>query len=190
MAGNRQNGSYTSRELASLSGVSADTIRHYERLGLLEKPIRTQGGYRLYPNDARDHVQTIRCALKAGFSLAELASIFKERDAGGAPCNRRQRVSERSNEFLFVRSGVIAEVCSTVRALPFLGIDLGPTTRTKGNHRVPSLVDTPRTSKSQQSFMTESRIGIVCGEVSLGLCRATLRLSATIVMAAVRSFPN
>jgi DNA-binding transcriptional MerR regulator len=84
----RRDGVLTSRQLAAAAGVSADTIRHYEKLGLLATPLRTQGNYRLYPSAALLRVQTIRSALKAGFSLAELAGIFRERDAGGTPCRR------------------------------------------------------------------------------------------------------
>lgn len=78
----------TSGQLGAAAGVSADTVRHYEKLGLLAKPMRTEGGYRLYPSSALLRVQTVRSALKAGFGLAELAEIFRERDAGGAPCRR------------------------------------------------------------------------------------------------------
>lgn len=83
-----QHGPFRSGELAALSGVSADTIRHYEKLGLLPKPTRTDGGYRLYPEEARTRAQIIGSALKAGFSLAELAQVFKQRDAGIAPCRQ------------------------------------------------------------------------------------------------------
>jgi DNA-binding transcriptional MerR regulator len=78
----------TSGQLGTITGVSPDTIRHYEKLGLLPKAPRTQGGYRLYQPGSTARVGTIRSALKAGFSLAELSGIFEERDAGGTPCDR------------------------------------------------------------------------------------------------------
>lgn len=78
----------TSGQLGTAAGVSADTIRHYEKLGLIAQPSRTAGGYRLYPAQTLLRVQTIRSALKAGFSLTELAGIFRERDSGGTPCQR------------------------------------------------------------------------------------------------------
>jgi DNA-binding transcriptional MerR regulator len=84
----KRDGVLTSGQLGAAAGVSADTIRHYEKLGLLAKPLRTEGGYRLYPSHSLLRVQTIRSALKAGFSLTELAGIFRERDAGGTPCRR------------------------------------------------------------------------------------------------------
>jgi DNA-binding transcriptional MerR regulator len=73
-------------QLAELAGVSADTLRHYERLGLLPSPQRSAGGYRLYPPAALDRVRMIRRALAIGFSLKELGRILRVREQGGAPC--------------------------------------------------------------------------------------------------------
>lgn len=78
----------TTGQLGAATGVSPDTIRHYEKLGLLRKAARSEGGYRLYDPGAIARVQTIRSAVEAGFSLAQLSGIFRERDAGGAPCQR------------------------------------------------------------------------------------------------------
>jgi DNA-binding transcriptional MerR regulator len=75
-----------SGELARLAGVSADTIRYYERLGLLQTPSRTPAGYRQYSKDSVERVRLIRRALGAGFSLAELAAILKIRRRGDVPC--------------------------------------------------------------------------------------------------------
>jgi DNA-binding transcriptional MerR regulator len=100
MTRKRQDGPYTSGELASLANVSADTIRHYEKRGLLAKPLRTRGGYRLYPPEAQVRIQTIRCVLRAGFSLSELAEIFKERDSGGTPCRRVASLASQKIEAL------------------------------------------------------------------------------------------
>jgi DNA-binding transcriptional MerR regulator len=73
-------------ELASACGVSTDTLRHYERVGVLARPQRTAAGYRQYPADAVARVRMVRRALALGFSLAELARIFRVRERGGAPC--------------------------------------------------------------------------------------------------------
>lgn len=83
-----------SGELARLTGVSPDTLRHYERLKLLAVPRRSSGNYRLYPPDTVDRVRLIRRALAVGFSLPELARILKVRDAGGAPCRQAKRLLE------------------------------------------------------------------------------------------------
>ena len=87
-----------SGELARLTGVSSDTLRHYERLGLLPKPPRTNGGYRSYAPDSLERVRLIRRALSVGFSLPELATILKMRDAGEVPCRRVQAMAESKLE--------------------------------------------------------------------------------------------
>jgi DNA-binding transcriptional MerR regulator len=75
-------------ELARLTGVSTDTLRHYERKGLLPLPPRTAAGYRRYPSDAVARVRLIQRALVIGFSLEDLARVLGERAAGGAPCQK------------------------------------------------------------------------------------------------------
>jgi DNA-binding transcriptional MerR regulator len=83
-----------SGELANLAGVSTDTLRHYERLGLLARPQRTESGYRRYTPQSLERVRLIRRALSVGFSLPELTAILKMRDNGEVPCNTVRRVAE------------------------------------------------------------------------------------------------
>lgn len=75
-----------SGDLASLTGVSADTLRHYERMGVLTRPVRSANNYRQYPVSAVDRVLLIRRALGVGFTLRELRQILAVRDRGGSPC--------------------------------------------------------------------------------------------------------
>lgn len=77
---------FSSGKLASLLGVSADTLRHYERKGVLARPRRGSNGYREYPPEALERLQLIRRALAVGFTLDELAGILQIRDRGGRPC--------------------------------------------------------------------------------------------------------
>ena len=67
-------------ELGRMCGVSADTIRHYERVGVLPAAVRGANGYRYHPRAAAARVMLIRRALAIGFSLAELARIVEEWD--------------------------------------------------------------------------------------------------------------
>ena len=84
------------RELAREVGVSTDTLRHYERCGLLPGTTRTASGYRRYAPDAADRVRLIQRALVIGFSLKELAQVIAQRDANQPPCRRvRAMVGER-----------------------------------------------------------------------------------------------
>jgi len=77
---------WSAGELASAVGVSTDTLRHYERKGVLPRPRRAANGYRQYPEIALERVLMVRRALAIGFTLDELAKILNERDRGGTPC--------------------------------------------------------------------------------------------------------
>jgi DNA-binding transcriptional MerR regulator len=83
----------TSGTLAKLTGVSTDTLRLYERKGLLAAPPRSANGYRVYPLHSVGRVRLIRAALSIGFTLNELAEILAMRDRGGAPCASVRRMA-------------------------------------------------------------------------------------------------
>ena len=87
------NGALSSGELADLAGVSRDTLRHYERKGVLPRPLRGHNAYRQYPPEALQRVQLVRRALSVGFTLDELAKVLKVRDAGGAPCEEVRKLA-------------------------------------------------------------------------------------------------
>ncbi len=73
-------------ELAGESAVSTQTIRYYERRGLLPPAGRTPNGYRCYDNSAIDRIRFIRRAQAAGLTLAEITGVLEVRAAGTAPC--------------------------------------------------------------------------------------------------------
>jgi DNA-binding transcriptional MerR regulator len=73
-------------ELARMCGVSADTIRHYERVGVLPAAVRGANGYRYHARESAGRVMLVRRAIAIGFSLAELARILRQRDQGTPPC--------------------------------------------------------------------------------------------------------
>jgi DNA-binding transcriptional MerR regulator len=81
--------------LAKAAGVSPDTIRHYERVGVLPRASRTNSGYRVYPPEIVKRVLAVRRALRFGFTLAELAEVLKARDAGGAPCRHVYELAQK-----------------------------------------------------------------------------------------------
>ena len=75
-----------SGELARRAGVSKDTLRFYERKGLLEPPRRNSNNYRLFPTEAVERLRWIRHALAMGFTVEELARIAGARSRGLFPC--------------------------------------------------------------------------------------------------------
>lgn len=62
--------------LATLSGVNLETIRYYERIGLMPEPDRTEGGHRLYEADHRRRLTFIRRARELGFSIDEIRALL------------------------------------------------------------------------------------------------------------------
>jgi DNA-binding transcriptional MerR regulator len=85
-------------EVAERAGVNIQTLRYYERRGLLAEPTRTIGGHRLYPPDTVALLGVIKAAQRLGFTLDEVADLI---DAGRrrhpAP-DLRQRAVDKIGE--------------------------------------------------------------------------------------------
>src|SRR5438132_6400139 len=89
--------------LAKLAGVKSDTVRFYERSGLLPKPSRTASAYRVYDDAALKQLRFIKKAQSLGFSLDEVRRILHLRGQGGRTCravlrNRRSNVGGNGNQ--------------------------------------------------------------------------------------------
>lgn len=72
-------------QLADAAGVNSQTLRYYERRGLLTSPRRSPGGHRLYPTDTVTLLRVIKTAQRLGFTLNEVADLL---DAGRHQHNR------------------------------------------------------------------------------------------------------
>jgi len=72
--------------IAKPSGVSIHTIRYYENLGLLNKPSRSEGGFRKYPQSTVDLLKFVNKAKRLGFTLNEIRKIVKTSEQGLTPC--------------------------------------------------------------------------------------------------------
>ena len=68
-----------SGEVAAAAGLNLQTLRYYERRGLIEKPDRSLGGHRLYRSDAVTMLRVIKAAQRLGFTLEEVGDLL---DAG------------------------------------------------------------------------------------------------------------
>jgi len=82
-------GPFTIGELARCSGVQVETIRHYETLGLLSQPPRTEGGHRRYSDEHLRRLVFIRRSRELGFTLADVRTLLEL--AGERPCCRAIR---------------------------------------------------------------------------------------------------
>lgn len=68
--------SLTIGRLATEAGINLETVRYYEREGLMPKPPRTPSGYRLFPPDAAQRLRFIKRAQEIGFSLKEIRELL------------------------------------------------------------------------------------------------------------------
>lgn len=74
--------SLRSGELAAAAGVNLQTIRYYERRGLLAAPDRSPGGHRVYDPEVVTTLRTIKTAQRLGFTLEEIAELIDVRRPG------------------------------------------------------------------------------------------------------------
>lgn len=86
---------HTIGHAAKAAGVGVDTVRYYERQGLLSKASRTASGYRLYTPADIQRLQFIRQAKVLGFTLDDIAELLKLQDGAGHRSQVRARAQQR-----------------------------------------------------------------------------------------------
>jgi len=91
------------KQVADRVGVRPDTVRYYERAGLLPAPTRTAGDHRRYNGTTVDRLLFIRGAQRLGLRLAEIAELLALRESGECPCEPaatllRQRLAQIDEE--------------------------------------------------------------------------------------------
>src|SRR5882724_849191 len=84
----------TTAKLANEGGVNVETIRYYERHGLLPKPPRTHSGYRIFSDDSVKRLRFIKHAQDLGFSLKEIKELLALRVRPGSSCVDVRRKTE------------------------------------------------------------------------------------------------
>jgi DNA-binding transcriptional MerR regulator len=108
---------YTIGRLAAAAGVHVETVRYYERRGLLDQPARTASGYRQYTADDLWRLQFIGRGKQLGFTLAELTDLLRAarttEDVLAAARAKLTVVEERQHELARVRNRLeqLADLC-------------------------------------------------------------------------------
>ena len=82
-------------EVSKRSGIGVEALRFYEKSGLLDRPSRTESGYRVYGAEVLERLAFIRRAQVLGFSLEEIRRVIAERRAGQSPCAEVREVVRR-----------------------------------------------------------------------------------------------
>ena len=85
-------------EVAERAGVNIQTLRYYERRGLLAEPVRSNGGHRLYPPDTVGLLQVIKAAQRLGFTLDEVADLIDAGRRRHPAADLRQRALDKITE--------------------------------------------------------------------------------------------
>lgn len=120
-------------EVAALAGVNLQTLRYYERRGLLKKPERRASGYREYPLDAVQLIRFIKRAQGLGFSLTEIEDLLRLRSDQKASCSEvraaaQTKIEDIDQKIRALRAmkhalGVLVSSCTgdgSARACPIL----------------------------------------------------------------------
>jgi MerR family mercuric resistance operon transcriptional regulator len=92
-------GAFSIGELAQQVGVNVETIRYYERIGLMARPKRSNAGRRVYHQSGLQTLRFVRHARELGFSLDDIRSLLKHRNAEDA-CVHVKVLAERRLENL------------------------------------------------------------------------------------------
>ena len=102
-------------EIAKRSGIGIETIRYYEREGLLPEPERRPSGYRQYDESTVERLEYIRRAKELGFTLAEIRELLELSFAAHAGCDHiRQRAEAK-----------VADIEGKIRSLQQMKRSLG-----------------------------------------------------------------
>jgi DNA-binding transcriptional MerR regulator len=86
---------FTISKLAAQVGLKPDTIRYYERVGLLPTPRRASSGYRLYEPDLVERLRFIRGGRRLGLQLRDIRELLQVRDRGLCPCGHTESLIRR-----------------------------------------------------------------------------------------------
>jgi DNA-binding transcriptional MerR regulator len=113
-------------QAAELAGVNVQTLRYYERRGLLPEPVRRESGYRVYGPDAVHTVRFIKRAQQLGFDLSDAESLLTLAAGGPESCDAARELADekiaeldrRIADLIAMREslGRLAATCAKPRA--------------------------------------------------------------------------
>jgi len=91
--------------LAKHAGVNIETIRYYQRIGIIKEPVKPLNGYRIYSTDITKKILFIKRAQKLGFSLKEIADLLSLGDGRCADVmqrakQKREHISSQINDLI------------------------------------------------------------------------------------------
>jgi Hg(II)-responsive transcriptional regulator len=106
-----------SSEVASQAGVNVQTLRYYERRGILAKPRRSDSGYRSYDAQAVRTVRFVKCTQELGFSLEEIDSLLELAAGGPRNCDAARKLATQKIAELEARMARLSVMRDSLRQL-------------------------------------------------------------------------
>jgi Hg(II)-responsive transcriptional regulator len=104
-------------QLAERTGVNTETLRYYERRGLLAEPRRTNGGYRDYTSQAVRVVRFIKQAQSLGFTLSDTEELLHLAEGGPESCDEVQRMAAEKISALGEKIRLLEEMRTSLERL-------------------------------------------------------------------------
>ncbi len=101
-------------QLAAAAGVNRQTVRYYQRRGLIEQPPKPSSGYRRYPHATMERIRFIKRAQGLGFSLDEIRELLT---LGDGHCDDVRRVAEHQRALVAARIADLAAMQDTLDGL-------------------------------------------------------------------------
>jgi MerR family mercuric resistance operon transcriptional regulator len=95
MTGHDGASAFTRGDLAQVAGCNGETVRYYEKIGLLPDPPRTAAGYRIYSNAHARRLRFIRRARELGFSIEDIRGLLGLEDGTAPTCSEVKERTER-----------------------------------------------------------------------------------------------
>lgn len=104
-------------EIADQAGVNVQTLRYYERRGILEAPARSASGYREYPSDTARVVRFVKRAQELGFTLTEVESLLDLAAGGPKSCEAAQGLAGEKISELNAKIASLASMRDSLQTL-------------------------------------------------------------------------
>jgi DNA-binding transcriptional MerR regulator len=110
-------GELTVSELARRTETTADTVRYYERIGILPEARRSAGGYRLFGEDDVSRMTFVRRAQAFGLQLEEIRELLEIRDRGLCPCGHARAMLRDKLDTVDAQMEELSRLRSEIEAL-------------------------------------------------------------------------
>ncbi len=114
-------------QVAERSGIGIETVRFYERKGLVEEPPRADSGYRQYPEDVVARIRFIRRAKELGFKLSEISQLLSLRVDPDTTCADVKKQTELKIADVEEKIRVLQGIKTALKKLAASCVGTGPT---------------------------------------------------------------